>query len=642
MAWYDGLTDEQRQAACHAGGHACLLAGPGTGKTLTLCRRALYLAAERKVPPSEIVVITFTRAAAREIRTKIEDELNKHGIASPRVSTLHAFALRQLLRNAGVVDTLPKPLRIADDWEERHIILEDLKRVLNLDVHQVRDKLNSLSADWQTLDADKPNWRSSYPDPAFLGAWFQHRAIFGYTLRAELVYQLKKALEQVPVFNLEEPLSHVLVDEYQDLNPCDMAVVRALSAQGAQLFCAGDDDQSIYGFRFAYPQGIRQFKEDYKGAVVYPLQVCKRCGRTIVELSQFVANLDPKRLPKTLHPDRDCTTGEIQVLWFTNQQEEAVALALLCKHLIGGGLCQPKDIAILLRSDHQGVFSAPIREAMQRMGVPVATLTEAGPLDSEDGRRLLATLRLCDNERDHLAWRTLLQLARGIGDATVDSVYTFALSQGLLFADALAQICTAPDKVPRFGARIAQECHRIATKISECLRLVSGNDLLAGIEQVAAYLVTDLETRDVIVAYLKEIAEGASARSLTQFLSALSASIGEQEQETAPDSVNILTMHKAKGLDFDTVVIVAAEDEYIPGYNEAGDKEGDERRLFYVSLTRARDRLLATYCVQRTGQQKYTGRTSGTATRHLTRYLRSAPLKPRKGMDYVAALSSST
>lgn len=124
---------------------------------------------------------------------------------------------------------VPRPLRIADDWEERNIIEEDIKRILNTDIRTVRKKFNQLSSDWQTLVVEEEGWDLNYPDPQFLGVWRQHREIYGYMLRSELVYQLKKSLEQNPDFTLEQSYQQILVDEYQDLNRCDLAVVKALT-----------------------------------------------------------------------------------------------------------------------------------------------------------------------------------------------------------------------------------------------------------------------------------------------------------------------------------------------------------------------------------------------------------------------------
>ena len=225
MAWDDHLLQAQRAAAAHAGTHARLLAGPGTGKTLTLTRRICFLVTERNISAENILALTFTRAAAWELRQRVANELGEN--SSPHISTLHSFALRQLLKNEKRMKGLPQPLRIADDWEERNIVQRDLKDLLKLPhIDRAKELLNELSADWQSLTADEEDWEKRFPNPAFLGAWREHRQIYGYTLRSELVYQLKKGLELRGDFKLDGQIEYLLVDEYQDLNRCDLAVVQ--------------------------------------------------------------------------------------------------------------------------------------------------------------------------------------------------------------------------------------------------------------------------------------------------------------------------------------------------------------------------------------------------------------------------------
>ena len=136
------------------------------------------------------------------------------------MSTLHSFALRQILLNAGNLDSLPSPLRIADDWEELNIIEPDMKKALGLRrVREVRDLFAKLASDWETLRADAGGWKREFPNPDFVGAWEAHREMYGYTLRSELVYQLKRAIEQSPDFEIEGPPLHLLIDEYRRLEP---------------------------------------------------------------------------------------------------------------------------------------------------------------------------------------------------------------------------------------------------------------------------------------------------------------------------------------------------------------------------------------------------------------------------------------
>ena len=198
--WREGLSTRQIDAANHIGTHALLLSGPGTGKTKTITKRVLVLLTEHDVTPDNVLVLTFTRIAAYKLRNEIESTLKPLGISNPYISTLHSFALRQLLRNSSKIDRLPMPLRIADDWEEQNIIYENIKNDLSEHLKtnipekkKMKDKVeylfNQLSSDWDTLTEDD-DLQKFCRDGKFIGAWKEHREIFGYTLRSELIYQL--------------------------------------------------------------------------------------------------------------------------------------------------------------------------------------------------------------------------------------------------------------------------------------------------------------------------------------------------------------------------------------------------------------------------------------------------------------------
>ncbi len=262
MAWQDGLDAKQVAAASFTGAHTGLLAGPGTGKTLTLTRRVLRLVTEDGIDPTRVLVLVFTRVNAFALRRSLQQALGPKQIPLPRVSTLHSYALGQLLINPKVVANLPEPLRIADDFEEKRVIRPDLGDWLNLTSKEIGAKFADMSSDWQSLAAEAAGFVPA--DPEFLGAWSEHCAMYGYTLRSELIWQLKKTMEENPdQVKLEGPIKYVLVDEYQDLNRCDLQVIHKLADLRAEVFCVGDDDQSIYYFRRAHPQGIRGFPNDY-------------------------------------------------------------------------------------------------------------------------------------------------------------------------------------------------------------------------------------------------------------------------------------------------------------------------------------------------------------------------------------------
>ncbi|HSO50355.1 MAG TPA: UvrD-helicase domain-containing protein [Acidimicrobiia bacterium] len=215
MAWDEDLSTEQQEAAGVASGHLVLLAGPGTGKTFVLVRRIQYLIEVVGVSPGDIQALTFSRAAAAEMRDRLVEQLGDRG-ERVRVSTLHSSALRQLMLHGA--RRLPAPVRVAGDWEERWIVIEELARLLGRRVKEISNgkdgALDLLADDWETLEADGAGWEAGHPDAQFLSAWQRHRQVYGYTLRSELVYQLLIELRSDPALS-PEALREIVVDEYQ-------------------------------------------------------------------------------------------------------------------------------------------------------------------------------------------------------------------------------------------------------------------------------------------------------------------------------------------------------------------------------------------------------------------------------------------
>ena len=620
-------TSDQIEAIDHIGSHARLLAGPGTGKTKTLTRRVLSLILQHNVDPDSILLLTFTRLAAAQLRDEIKKVLEPLGKIIPQVSTLHSFALKQILYNSSRIDTLPRPIRIADDWEERHIIQEDLKKVLNLtEIGDVQKLINQLSTDWETLRIDEIGWEQQFPNPAFLGAWRSHKDQYGETLRAELVYQLKKQLNQSRDFQLDKEYKHILIDEYQDLNACDLAIVNELAKRGAELFVAGDDDQSIYGFRFATPAGIRNFEQIYQNSKKLALEICFRCDKSILHSAEFVASLDPARLPKPTRPKDEAEDGEVLIIGFKDQNHEAEILAKKIKSLIDAGT-KPDQITILLRSDRNGALSKPIIEALKKHSVDVSLTTDSELENNNEYRTVLSIIRLLVDQNDCLAWRTLLQVNKtnGLGDECIKNIGNYAQGKGIRFSVALQKIAESPSELEKFGQKIAKFVSEINVAIVE---LKAIENPIEAINATVDKFMSAGEIKEQVKKYFVGILESQEKADLENLIKIVSTSSEYIEQETKENAVNILTMHQAKGLSFDVCFIVGAEDEYIPGRN-TGDKEGDERRLLYVSMTRARHKLFISYCNKRIGQQRHSGSNSGTEKRTLTRFLRDSkiPLK---------------
>lgn len=641
MVWGEGLLSEQKVAASYTGSHARLLAGPGTGKTRTLIQRICYLVEERNIPPEQILVISFTRATAGELGKRIAESMSED--KPPSVSTLHSFSLKELMRNANNYPNFSTPLRIADDYEESEIIEKDIKNILNLPKSVVNELFRRLSADWESLNVDNNDWETKFPDPKFLDAWREHRSIYGYTLRSEIVYQLKNSIARRGDFSLRKNIKYVLVDEYQDLNRCDMAIIKYIAQNGAEVFAVGDDDQSIYGFRMAHPEGIRRFDSDYFESESFLLTTCFRCPRKILEIGLHVINQDRERIQKNLVPVSELEEGEARIINFSGQEKEALGIAKLCQSLIASQDVSPFDILILVRTDNK-VLIGPIVEALSDHNIPVSVKEKDSKMDLSV-RVVLCFLKLLMDNYDILAWRTLLDIwCVNIGRKSIIAIYNLAKSSGDNFVTTLEKIFWNPNLLDsKSRARVINGIIKILLILEQTneVDLFASNNTSFCLEDKVKYITnlvfSDDADIDYVVSKYKEMIEKYSIESVEDLIRTITSDYVDIEETLDREKINILTMHKAKGLESKVVIIAAAEDEFIP-YNVDGNSISEERRLFYVSLTRAKEWLYITYCDKRTGRQLYLGRNKGRLNRSLTRYLLDSPYVSESGDKFVQDL----
>ena len=646
MTWEEGLGDEQRAVAGSPRQDILLLAGPGTGKTFVLVRRIQYLVEEQNVDPRRITALTFTRATAAEMRERLEARLGDRG-KRVRVSTLHSFALWELLRQGA--RGLPLPVRVAGDWEERWVVVEELARILHRPVRRISNPyrrdgaLDLLGDDWDTLAADGSGWDKGHPDPEFLAAWQRHRQVYGYTLRSELVYQLLCELRSNPEFSPTAQSQVVVVDEYQDLNQCDLRTVRELvSRSEAEVFAAGDDDQSIYSFRHAHPAGIRSFGADYPGAARLTMTECLRCGADVIEIANWLIAQEQDREPKALRSVTEWPAS-VHLVRFPGQQAEAAGTARMIKAEIDAGL-PPEEVLVLIRSDTGARISGAVRDKLADLGVEAYLPRDAAAIDDESVQRLLEylilTARLREDKTDDLAVRALLQLEDNrIGKKRLRDATDLALDRSTRFLNALDHIAQHPTEFPRLVAvsderdRIIERACGLAPEQGESfdawLTRVCGQ---AGVQSDAfqrVYLATRsivaeiedaLAARGDVGAENEVTAQSQMATDFVQELVLAMTNLGDTLPARIAGSVTVTTMHGAKGLSADLVIVLQAEDEVIPNGLEGTDYD-ESRRLLYVSLTRARRRLVVGACTQRTGPQRFAGREE-VVQRSLTRFLR--------------------
>jgi DNA helicase II / ATP-dependent DNA helicase PcrA len=591
--------------------HARILAGPGTGKSATLV--ALLNAALRVENPPRVRLLTFTRAATAELARKVlEHEVE--GIEEP--STMHSFAMAVLLRNPGA-GGLPQPLRLADHWEYKNVIKPSLSRRSGISLPVLEKLVQEMAANWQSLAQERLLGIDERIRALFLGAWGEHRERWGYTLLHELSYALRGALRDHAELGGVD-YAALIVDEYQDLNACDLDVLRRIANRGCAIIGAGDDDQSIYSFRKAAPEGIRRFSADYPGAVEYPLAISHRCGQSIVEWSSYVIEGDPDR-PRNrprLTAANGSPAGEVALLSFRGEVAEARGVARLVKGLMEENI-PASEILVLVRSDRYGFFSKPVKDELHRLGIPFSDPDAVDrTLGENNNRRLLAVCRLLTRRIDSLAWGTLLRLEGGIGPSFLDYVYDLAQAQHTQFGEALL---AAYDGNFADGPRGASpRAHRLVAWIIEWLQghqpPFDEPESRWGrwiVDQGAtrAELTPTTEMQELLMTIDGAIEPGLD---LDRYLGQVGP-MGRDIALAQSTGVRIMTMAGAKGLTVRAAVVFAVEDGIVP---RPDSDFGEERRLLYVAMTRAKEFLYCTWARRRRGSTSRAGRADAGLRRH--------------------------
>lgn len=419
---------------------------------------------------------------------------------------------------------------------------------------------------------------------------------------------------------------------------CELEVVSALAEGGVHVYVAGDDDQSIYGFRHAFPQGIREFPNTYRGASDEELEVCHRCDKEILRLALDVAAQDPRRIAKTLRSASD-DDGTVEVLGFDTGAAEAKGVAAICEHLIEVAGVPAGEILVLQRRDFSGSFSKPIVAQLVALGIPATRKTNPfALLDEELGRQVVCVMRLLVNRDDSLAWRELLDLRdNGVGPTPLDQVYDIARERTIRFSAALDLLRANASLIEaRNRQRLIDDLQAIDFMLGE-LEPILDEDLATALVPMLNRVLgrDDVEDLAALFSALVEEEESPSVKKVFQRLQAVRDIVEEQSEGTVENAVRLMTMHAAKGLTASAVIVPNAEDELLPGPVDSEVQEGDERRLLYVSLTRARKYLFVTYAVRRFGTQARAGR---KALRHsLTRFLRGI-VTPQNSKDFVRDL----
>ncbi len=598
-----------------------LVAGPGAGKSAVIKRRVLWLLRDRGVPPLALKIVSFTNASADDLRADIHQLLRNEGLGDlvpeVQVSTLHSLALA-VLRAAGRLSTYAVDPRVLDQWETKNIFDPEFGaysgEASTTRQQQVR---RDHEAFWSTGNFDPAGY--PMPDPpiseaereSYLRFYTGRSTLYGCVLPSEINRQCLEYLRSAPADFLPIQLEHLIVDEYQDLNPVDLELVGEMAARGASLYVAGDDDQSIYFFRYALPRGIQRFAD--QGGGDHRLRHCFRCGEGILgpALSLLAAYATEERIPKdyVAVPSQANPAVNAQTLrWtFRGPRREADAIAESCRELIECGIPAGR-IAILLSTTRDGIEQA-ICESLTAVAVPFEPATASRFCDTNTGRCLAAALRIIASDEDYVALRVLVGVRRGVGPGIGNEIARACTLANMTYRDVLDGGVERTDA----SARARRVIEATGAQLEELQGLSAESTLAEGSDALLSIVRDSLgeEARIEAVDWLSGLGEdftlaevllaatAASENAYRRVLAEAQVRLGREPDEPLeePDCVRILTLHRSKGLTVDVAFIPGLEEGLLPS-SQAQPFPGllaEQARLLYVGLTRARLAAVASY-----------------------------------------------
>ncbi|MDL4814810.1 DNA helicase PcrA [Actinomadura opuntiae] len=627
----DGLNEQQRAAVVHSGGPLLIVAGAGSGKTRVLTHRIAHLLGERDAHPGQILAITFTNKAAAEMKERVD------ALVGPRsramwVMTFHSACVRILRREAKRLG-FPTSFSIYDQADAQRLMAL-VCRELDLDPKryppksfsaQVSNLKNEL-IDYETFK----NRASTHMEQTLAEAYEMYQARLQQAGAMDFDDLIMMTVNLLQVFpeaaeHYRRRFRHVLVDEYQDTNHAQYELVRELTApvEGvgpAELCVVGDADQSIYAFRGATIRNILEFERDYPDATTILLEQNYRSTQTILSAANAVIERNADRKPKRLWSDQ----GEgSKIIGYVadNEHDEAAFVAHEVDRLTDAGDARPGDVAIFYRTNAQ---SRVFEEVFIRVGLPYKVVGGVRFYERKEIRDLLAYLRCLANPEDTVSLRRILNVPkRGIGDRAEACVEAYASRERITFWQALR----VPEDVPGMATRSINAVREFVLLLDE-LRAAAESltpaDLLVQVLDKSGYLaelqaskdpqdetrVENLHELEAVAREFEERLDGESAEGrLPDFLEqvALVADAdsipggakggpvppGEQPAETDQGVVTLMTLHTAKGLEFPVVFLTGMEDGVFPHLRAMSNPKEleEERRLAYVGITRARQRL---------------------------------------------------
>lgn len=591
----DKLNPNQRRAVEAKDGPHLIIAGPGSGKTRVLTSRITYLVGARNVFPYRIMAVTFTNKAAREMRERLQIAI---GSAAGEVAmgTFHSLCARMLRRDGPLIG-IDRNFAIFDSDDQLSVIKAAFKE-LNLDEKRVKPStvhgiISNLKNELVTPELFAPD---TYINEIAQRVYEKYNAILrannGLDFDDLLMETVRLLRESAPARErLQERTLHVLVDEFQDTNIAQYEMLRLISAKHRNLFCVGDPDQSIYKWRGADYRNAQRLEKDFPELTVIPLDQNYRSTQTILDAAMAVIKRNPNRRHINLFTEKGPGPRIVQRELY-NAEEEAQYVIDTIAEMARLKAAEPGEVAVMYRTNAQ---SRALEDAFVRAGQPYRLVGATRFYGRKEIKDALAYLRIVNNPADSVSLRRVINVpARGIGDKSIATVEEYARSSNL----SMFEVLTRGDMSGRAAKALADfgGLWKSWVALKDELNIARLFDQIMKTSGYRDWMrdgTDEGEDRWANVSELRNVAAEAGDTPLQDFLNDVALVSETDNVEDNPNAPTLLTLHAAKGLEYKVVFITGLEDGILP-HSRTFDKPEDmaeERRLFYVGITRAKERL---------------------------------------------------
>ena len=598
-----GLNPSQIEIVTHAEGPLLVFAGPGSGKTRVIAHRIAYLINDLSVSPWNILAVTFTNKAAAEMKKRAADIVGDR-INGAWIGTFHSTCLRILKIEADFLDGYTKDFVIYDQNDQLGLLKSCLKEL------DYGESLFLPKGVLSEFDAVESREEVSFKDDFYgrrlseLYDFYKKELVKRNAMTFnDLLLQTNRLLsenEEVCI-RCQNRFSHVLIDEYQDSNVPQYRFAKTLADRHRNLFVVGDDSQSIYGWRGAEIKNILDFESKFPGTKIVKLERNYRSTSTILGIANSVIEKNQNRKEKTLWTENPA--GEKAVVFKADDNaDEARFVAERISGLVGTGDFTWSDIAVFYRANFQ---SRVIEEGLRAAGIPYKIVSGVGFYQRAEIKDVIAYLRLVQNPKDDSSFLRIVNVPpRKIGGVTLGKLREASQAGGFSLFEA-AEYCREHDLLPAQALRTLSRFLEIIREIGSVVQSQPVTRVIKALLERTAYLdyLGEDHQRVENVKELLNAVEDSGEMNLSDFLDLILLATDEDRGDSGEKKVSLMTIHAAKGLEFPAVFVVGVNENLLPHRRSAGTLKGleEERRLFYVAVTRAKRLLYLSYASTASG-----------------------------------------